>query len=215
MPLSTLASFEIIKVEIRLVTRAIHGPCPRVARVASRSKSAVLPICGAGTKPKLAPKRGPLAFEPTQKFPGEVRLLSRTNRCGHNPQISARVFARSIILSRSRFNAFLLSSSRSAGIDENAVSIAMSFASAKFKFINCNSCSILSRVRFDKSLSGRAMGCEGRRWAFSIQRRSHHIAGLPTTYPTDYVRFGSFAVLQNSTTPQFRKGIHRDPFCNQ
>ena len=77
--------------------------------------------------------------------------------------LSARILARSIILSRSRRNAFLLSLSRSAGIDENAISIAMSFASARFTFINCNSCSILSNDRFDKSLSERAMGCEGRR----------------------------------------------------
>ena len=34
-----------------------------------------------------------------------------------------------------------------------AASIAMSFASAILTFNNCNSCSILSRVRFDKSLS--------------------------------------------------------------
>ena len=42
-------------------------------------------------------------------------------------------------------------------MDEKAVSIAMSFASAILAFINCNSFSILSNVRFDKSLSKRAM----------------------------------------------------------
>ena len=54
--------------------------------------------------------------------------------------------------------AFLLASSRSAGIDENAVSIAMSFASAKLTFINCNSSSILSKVRSDKTLSESVVG---------------------------------------------------------
>ncbi len=104
--------------------------------------------------------------------------------------ISARTLARSIILSRSRRKAFLLASSRSAGIDENAVSIAMSFASAKLTFINCNSISILSKVRFDKSLSENVMGCDGRRWTCLMQRRSHHNCGLPAkTNLSAHVRF--------------------------
>ena len=103
--------------------------------------------------------------------------------------MSARVFARSIILSRSRRIAFLLASSRSAGIDENAVSIAMSFASAKLTFINCNSISILSKVRFDKSLSENVMGCDGRRRTCLMQRRSSHNCGLPPRILFAYVRF--------------------------
>ena len=46
---------------------------------------------------------------------------------------------------------------------ENADSIAMSFDSAKWTFINFNSCSILSKVRFDKSFSGCVRGCDCRR----------------------------------------------------
>ena len=68
-----------------------------------------------------------------------------------------------MILSRSRRNAFLLSLSRSAGIDENAASVAMSFASAILTFISCNSCSILSNVRFDKSSSKSISGYDCRR----------------------------------------------------
>jgi len=67
--------------------------------------------------------------------------------------MSARSLARFIILSRSRASAFLLSSSSSGGIALNTPSIAMSFASAKLTFISCNSCSILSNVRLDKSFS--------------------------------------------------------------
>ena len=109
----------------------------------------------------------------------------------------ARFFARSIILSRIARNAFLLSLSRSAGMDEYADSIAMSFASAKWTFINCSSCSILSKLRFDKSLSGWSMGCEPSRWAFFIQRRADHIDRLPAKYPTGCVRFGSVADVQD------------------
>ncbi len=104
--------------------------------------------------------------------------------------ISARTLARSIIFSRSRRKAFLLASSRSAGIDENAVSIAMSFASAKLTFINCNSISILSKVRFDKSLSENVMGCDGRRRTCLMQRRNHHNCGMPAkTNLSAHVRF--------------------------
>jgi len=85
--------------------------------------------------------------------------------------------------------AFLLASSRSAGIDENAVSIAMSFASAKLTFINCNSSSILSKVRSDKTLSENVMGCDGRCRARPMQRRSHHIIGWPVKYASAYVCF--------------------------
>jgi len=46
---------------------------------------------------------------------------------------------------------------------ENAVNIAMSFASAMFSFINFSSCSILSSVRSDKSISKKDMGNESRR----------------------------------------------------
>ena len=92
----------------------------------------------------------------------------------------ARVLARSIILSRSRRKAFLLSLSRSGGIDENADSIAMSFASAMWTFNNCNSCSILSRVRFDKSFSKCGMGPDCRPWQVLIQRRRQHINEMPT-----------------------------------
>ena len=67
--------------------------------------------------------------------------------------MSARSLARFIILSRSRDKAFLLSSSSSGGIALKTPSIAISFASAKLTFISCNSCSILSNVRSDKSCS--------------------------------------------------------------
>ena len=85
--------------------------------------------------------------------------------------------------------AFLLASSRLAGIDENAVSIAMSFASAKLTFINCNSSSILSKVRSDKTLSESVLGCDGRCRARPMQPRSHHICRLPVKYSSSYVCF--------------------------
>ena len=101
---------------------------------------------------------------------------------------------------RSWPNAFLLSVSRSAGIDENAASIAMSFASAILTFNNCNSCSILSNVRFDKSFSKCVIDCDNRRWALLIQRRSHHFGVALKRHPTVYVRFGSSSALQKSST---------------
>jgi len=85
--------------------------------------------------------------------------------------------------------AFLLASSRSAGIDEYAVSIAMSFASAKLTFINCNSSSILSKVRSDKTFSESVMACDRRRQARPMQRRSHHICVSPVKYASAYVCF--------------------------
>jgi len=85
--------------------------------------------------------------------------------------------------------AFLLASSRSAGIDEYAVRIAISFASAKLTFINCNSRSILSKVRSDKTFSEDVMGCDGRRRVRPMQRRSHHICGSTVKYLSAYVRF--------------------------
>ncbi len=87
---------------------------------------------------------------------------------------SARVRTRVIILSRSRRNAALLSLSRSAGIDENAASIAMSFASAKLVFINCNSFSIRSNVRLDKPFSWSGSGGDYSRSPLGRQGRSQH-----------------------------------------
>ena len=84
---------------------------------------------------------------------------------------SARVTARAIILSRSRRSAFLLSLSRSAGMDENAVSIAISFASARLMFINRNSCSILSNVWSDNSFPKSSNGCDYRYSALTRQWR--------------------------------------------
>ena len=100
------------------------------------------------------------------------------------PQMSARFLARSIILSRSPISAFLLSFSRSAGIDANADSIAMSFASAKLTFINCNSCSILSNVRFDKSFSESVSGGNYKEFALRKQRRSRRITVAASNRPT-------------------------------
>ena len=101
----------------------------------------------------------------------------------------ARALARVIILSRSPCNACLLSLSRSAGIDEYADSIAMSFASARLTFINCSSCSILSNVRFDKSFSKRVSGFDYRRSVSAKQRRSHHNDVMTKRHPTVYVCF--------------------------
>lgn len=61
-------------------------------------------------------------------------------------------------LSRSRCNTFLLSLSRSAGIEGNAIKVAMSFASAILTFINRNCCSILSNVWLDKLFSENVSG---------------------------------------------------------
>jgi len=104
---------------------------------------------------------------------------------GHSPNqrsryvgISVRLLARAIILLRRLRSAFRLGSSRSAGIDENAASIAMSFASAKLTFINCNSCSILSKLRFDKSFSRSVCGCDYKRSSSAKQRRSLHNEGM-------------------------------------
>lgn len=57
-------------------------------------------------------------------------------------------------------------------MDENAVSIAMSFASAKLTFINRNSCSILSSVWSDKSYPKSDSGCDYRHLPLVRQRRS-------------------------------------------
>jgi len=65
----------------------------------------------------------------------------------------------------------------------------MSFASAKLTFINCNSISILSKVRFDKSLSENVMGGDGTRRTCLMQRRSNHNCGLPPRIISAYVRF--------------------------
>jgi len=54
-------------------------------------------------------------------------------------------------------------------MDANADSIAMSFASAILTFINRNSCSIFSIVRFDKSFSRGISGCDYRRSALAKQ----------------------------------------------
>ena len=94
------------------------------------------------------------------------------NQCNRYVWISARDTARAIILSRSRRSPFLLSSLRSAGIDEYAVSIAMSFASAKLILINFNSCSILSNVWSDKSFPKSINGYDYRHLTLAKQRRS-------------------------------------------
>ena len=112
---------------------------------------------------------------------------------------AARERARIIILSRSRRNAALLSLSRSAGIAANADSIAMSFASAKLVFINCNSFSILSNVRFDKSFSRSNSGDEHGRWPLERQQRSHHCTIDTKIGPAANVCFGSVAVAEHST----------------
>ena len=91
--------------------------------------------------------------------------------------MSARDTARAIILSRSLRSAFLLSLSRSAGIDEYAVSIAMSFASAKLTLINCNSCSILSSVWSDKSFPKSVNGYDYMHSTLVKQRRTPHNPG--------------------------------------
>jgi hypothetical protein len=163
------------------------------------------------------------SFKSRQNQEGYSPLTANSGRWSnwysHKPQISVRVLARSIILSRSRCNAFLLSLSRSAGMDENAVSIAMSFASAIFTFNNCNSCSILSNVRFDKSFSKCVIDCDNRRWALLIQRRSHHSRVVLKRHPTVYVRFGSQADLlldsnrmaASGTNPALRKASFQNP----
>ena len=112
--------------------------------------------------------------------------------------MSARFLARSIILSRSPVSAFLLSLSRSAGIDANADSIAMSFASAKLTFINCNSCSILSNVRLDKSFSESVSGHNYRGSALRKQRHSRRMTVAALTCPAAYFCFGSLAALQSN-----------------
>ena len=103
---------------------------------------------------------------------GLSRFESIPRRQSPYPWISARATARAIILSRRRRRAFLLSLSRSAGIAENAVSIAMSFASAKFTFINRNSCSILSSVWSDNSFPLIDSGCDYRHIPGATQRRN-------------------------------------------
>lgn len=86
----------------------------------------------------------------------------------------ARFLARSIILSRSLDNAFLLSLSRSAGIDEKACNIAMSFASARLTFNNCSSCSILSNVKLDKSFSTGLGGGDYSGYVVTRGKRNFH-----------------------------------------
>ena len=93
-------------------------------------------------------------------------------------QLSTRLFARSITLLRSPFNAFLLSLSRSAGITGNANNVAMSLASAILTFINCSSLSILSNVRFDKSFSGGVNANDCKPQSLQTQRRGWHIIQL-------------------------------------
>lgn len=112
----------------------------------------------------------------------------------------ARILARSIILSRSAASACLLSLSRSAGIDVNADSIAMSFASAKLTFISSNSCSILSNVRLDKSFSKSVSGLNYRAWVAKKQRRSRQIAIAESSRPTTYFCFGSVGVILRQNT---------------
>ena len=63
---------------------------------------------------------------------------------------------------------------------ENADSIAMSFDSARWTFISRSSCSILSKVRFDKSFSGSVSGRDCRRLRQLTQRHTHHIGTLAT-----------------------------------
>ena len=92
------------------------------------------------------------------------------------PQMAARSLARFIILLRSKASAFLLSLSSSGGIALNTPSIAMSFASAKLMFIRCNSCSILSRFRFDKSFS-KSVG--GRKYKGSSEESRDAVDVLP------------------------------------
>jgi len=106
------------------------------------------------------------------RIPINDQPLSPASSRGSYGQMSARASARAIILSRSLRSAFLLSLSRSAGMDENAVSIAMSFASAKLTFINRNSCSILSSVWSDKSYPKSDSGCDYRHLPLVRQRRS-------------------------------------------
>ena len=64
----------------------------------------------------------------------------------------------------------------------------MSFASAKLTFINCNSCSILSNVRSDKSFPKSVNGCDYRHSALAKQRRSPHNDVITKRYPTVYDR---------------------------
>jgi hypothetical protein len=66
----------------------------------------------------------------------------------------------------------------------NTASIAMSFASAKLTFNSCNSRSIPSNVRLDKSVSRVFDGLHHRRFAFKILRRSSQPAVTAFTDPT-------------------------------
>ena len=95
----------------------------------------------------------------------------------------ARSFARFMSLMRSSASAFRLSLSSSGGIGLNTASIAMSFASAKLTFNSCNSRSIPSNVRLDKSISRVFDGLHYRRFAFEMLRRSSQPAVTAFTYP--------------------------------
>jgi hypothetical protein len=65
----------------------------------------------------------------------------------------------------------------------NTASIAMSFASAKLTFNSCNSRSIPSNVRLDKSISRVFDGLHYRRFAFKMLRPSSQPAVTAFTYP--------------------------------
>ena len=86
--------------------------------------------------------------------------------------MSARSFARCTIFLRSSASAFLLSLSSAGGMGVNSASNAMSFASAKLTFTSCNSCSIPSSDRLDKSISNVFYGLHYRPFASKILRRS-------------------------------------------
>ena len=110
--------------------------------------------------------------------------------------MAVRVFIRSITLSRSRSSAFLPSLSRVGGIGEYADSIAISFASTMLIFIDFNSRSIFSNVRFDMSFSNCKSGRHFRRRASLIQRRSNHIDVLPDPMPLSVPALHSEAVVR-------------------
>ena len=81
----------------------------------------------------------------------------------------------------------------------NADNIAMSFDSAKWTFICRNSCSILSKVRSDKSFSEYVSGRDCRRLNYLIQRHNHHINVLPTIHSDGHSNSGS---VHSQTNPR-------------